>query len=142
ALRIQPTYAEALQNLGVLLVWHGDFNEANDYLLQAISVKPAVTEVYSRLGFALDLQGRTKDAVACYREAVRLRPDDAKASNDLAWILATCADAQLRDGPEAVRLAEHACALTATNQAIFVGTLGAAYAEAGRFSDAIAAAQK
>lgn len=142
ALRIQPTYAEALQNLGVLLVWHGDFDRAKSYLDQAITVKPSVAEVYGRVGYALDLQARTRDAIACYREAVRLRPNDGNVCNDLAWLLATCPDESLRNGPDAVRLAEHACELTATNRAVFVGTLAAAYAEAGRFPDAIAAAQK
>jgi Flp pilus assembly protein TadD len=142
ALRVQPAYAEALQNLGVLLVWHGDFEQAKSYLERAISVKPSVADAYSRVGFALDLQGRTRDAVACYREAVRHRPNDENACNDLAWILATCPDEKLRDAQEAVRLAEHACELTRTNRALFVGTLAAAYAEAGRFPEAIAAAQK
>lgn len=142
ALRLQPGYAEALQNLGVLLVWHGDFDQAKSYLDQAIRVKPSVAAVYGRLGFALDLKGRTKDAIACYREDVRLSPNDENVCNDLAWLLATSSDESLRNGAEAVRLAEHACELTATNRAFFVGTLAAAYAEAGRFPDAIAAAQK
>ena len=62
--------------------------------------------------------------------------------NNLAWLLATCPDASLRDGPEAVRLAEKACELTHSRRTIMVGTLAAALAEAGRFPEAVEAAQK
>ena len=63
------------------------------------------------------------------------------ALNDLAWIRATSARAELRDGPEAVRLAQRACELSRYKVALFVGTLGAAYAEAGRFDEAVTAAE-
>jgi hypothetical protein len=62
--------------------------------------------------------------------------------NNLAWTLATSPDANVRDGRQAIQLAERACALTDFKQTIFVGTLAAAYAEAGRFDDAIATAQQ
>jgi hypothetical protein len=59
-----------------------------------------------------------------------------------AWILATAGDPHLRNGAEAVKLATRACSLTGFKEAVFVGTLAAAYAEAGRFQDALAAAEK
>jgi hypothetical protein len=62
--------------------------------------------------------------------------------NNLAWLLATCPQASVRNGPEAVQLAEKACQLTRYQTTALVGTLAAAYAEAGRFDDAIATAQK
>ena len=62
--------------------------------------------------------------------------------NNLAWLLATCPEASLRNGAEAVQLAEKACQITEYHRTIIVGTLGAAYAEAGRFADAVATAQK
>jgi hypothetical protein len=68
-----------------------------------------------------------------------LYPED---SNNQAWRLATNPDAKQRDGPLAVKLAEDACQRTRYNNTIMVGTLAAAYAEAGRFDEAIAAAQK
>jgi hypothetical protein len=57
-------------------------------------------------------------------------------------LLATCPDASLRNGAEAVRLGEKACQLTHYHATPLVGTLAAAYAEAGRFSDAEITAQK
>jgi hypothetical protein len=62
--------------------------------------------------------------------------------NNLAWLLATCPDAHLRDGVQAVKYAERACELTHHGVTVLVGTLAAAYAEAGRYDDAVAAAQK
>jgi len=69
------------------------------------------------------------------------QPDPAKGNN-LAWLLATSPEATNRDGVLAVKLAESACQQTRFRTAILVGTLAAAYAEAGRFDDAIATAQK
>jgi hypothetical protein len=62
--------------------------------------------------------------------------------NNLAWLLATGPDAHLRDGVQAVKYARRACELTHYGVTLFVGTLAAAYAEAGRYDDAMAAAQK
>jgi len=62
--------------------------------------------------------------------------------NNLAWLLATCSDGGIRDGKRAVQLAEHACKSTQSKVTVFLGTLAAAYAEAGRFDEAIATAQK
>jgi Flp pilus assembly protein TadD len=82
------------------------------------------------------------DALAYYREAVRLAPDVPDYLNDLAWLLATCPKAEVRNGEEAVRLAEKACRLGGDKDARFWGTLDAAYAEAGRFEEAAATARK
>lgn len=72
-------------------------------------------------------------------EFIQLRPVEA---NNLAWVLATDPDAQKRDGPRAVKLAESACQQTRFKITIFIGTLAASYAEAGRFEDAVATAEK
>jgi hypothetical protein len=61
--------------------------------------------------------------------------------NNLAWILATHPQAELRNGEEAVRLAERACDATRQKDPRLLGTLAAAYAEAGLFQDAIKTAQ-
>ena len=86
--------------------------------------------------------GHTGEAATQYREALRLNPDLLLALNNLAWELATSPDDQLRNGAEAVRLAEHACELTHYDRPAFIGTLAAAYAEAGRFPEAVTASEK
>jgi tellurite resistance protein len=62
--------------------------------------------------------------------------------NDLAWILATDRAAELRDGAEALRLAQRLAQITGTPNARFLSALDAADAEVGRFPDAIHAAEK
>jgi protein O-mannosyl-transferase len=87
-------------------------------------------------------QHRTSEAIVQYRESLRLRSDLPEVLNNLAWILATDPRSEFRDGAEAVRLAEQACLLTENKRALLVGTLAAAYAEAGRFDDAVKAAER
>jgi tetratricopeptide (TPR) repeat protein len=62
--------------------------------------------------------------------------------NNLAWILAATSNENIRNGAEAVKLAEHACDLTQRREPILLGTLAAAYAAAGRFQKAIEAAEQ
>jgi tetratricopeptide (TPR) repeat protein len=69
--------------------------------------------------------------------AHRAAPDNPQVCNNLAWMLATCADAQLRDGSRAVALAREACQATDWKHPYCMGTLGAALAETGAFDEAI-----
>jgi Flp pilus assembly protein TadD len=86
--------------------------------------------------------GRIAEAQTHLKAAVQNCPDEPEALNNLAWTLATSGEAGLRDGTQAVKCAERACELTGHRETVMVGTLGAAYAEAGRFDEAIAMAQK
>ncbi len=86
--------------------------------------------------------GRQADAIPHYRKSLNLNPDWTAPLNDLAWILATDPQAELRNGREAVELAERACRLAGDREPRFLGTLDAAYAESGRFEDAIETAKK
>ena len=82
------------------------------------------------------------EAIVQYREGIRLDPNSPAGLNNLAWILVTQPDAALRNGAEAVELASRACELTAFGQPVFLGTLAAAYAEAGQSDKAVETAQK
>jgi tetratricopeptide (TPR) repeat protein len=80
---------------------------------------------------------RYAEAVQDYRRALQSNPRSSLCCNNLAWILATCKDAASRNGAEAVQLATEACGLTQGRDWMCLGTLAAAYAEAGRFDDAV-----
>jgi tetratricopeptide (TPR) repeat protein len=142
AIRLKPDYTEAYFNLGDALAVKGKFDEAIENYRQAIQINSNRPEIFVHLGMTLGQLGRTGEAVTQYREALRLNPDLPLALNNLAWELATSPDDQLRNGAEAVRLAEHACELTHYDRPLFIGTLAAAYAEAGRFPEAVAASEK
>jgi Flp pilus assembly protein TadD len=110
-------------------------------LYNALKILPT-PETHTQIAVILAIKGEFQDAIEHYNEALRLRPDSPDVLNNLAWLLATCTDAHIRDGAQAVKHAGRACELTHYNMTPFVGTLAAAYAEAGRFDDAIATAQK
>ena len=82
------------------------------------------------------------EAIIHYQKALQINPDNAEAQNNLAWVLATALQASLRNGRQAVELAQQANQLAGGENPIILRTLAAAYAEAGRFSDAQRSAQK
>ena len=129
ALQIKPNDCDALDNLGVALTARGQFDEAIEDFRQAIQINSNRPGPFFHLGMTLDQLGRTREAIAQYREALRLNPNLTGPLNNLAAVLATSPDDELRNGAEAVGLAERACELTHYGQPLFVGTLAAAYAE-------------
>ncbi len=138
ALRLDPAYAKAHDNLGLLLARRGREDEAIAHFRKAVALDADDAEAHKYLAMALGRKGAYREAIAQYREAIRLRPDDPGPYNDLAWILATRPEPGLRNGAEAVKLAEKACRLQGTREITFLDTLAAAYAEAGRFPAAVA----
>ena len=142
AIRINPNSFERAGQSGHALAAKGRFDEAIENYRQAIQINSNRPETFFHLGMTLGQLGRTREAVAQYREALRLNPNLAGALNKLAWALATSPDDELRNGAEAVRLAERACELTHYGEPLFIGTLAAAYAEAGRFPEAVTTAEK
>jgi Flp pilus assembly protein TadD len=109
---------------------------------RALLSHPNDAQTQFQLAQLLSRQGSTTEAIAHYREGLRLKPDAPEGLNNLAWILATDPDESKRNGAEAVRLAAQACDRTGWKKPVMLGTLAAAYAEAGRFGEAVAAAQK
>ena len=81
-------------------------------------------------------------AVEVYRHALREESNAPELLNKLAWLLATSPNLSIRDGRDAALLAEKACELTHYQVAGPIETLGAAYAESGRFQEAIKMATK
>ena len=77
-----------------------------------------------------------------FQEMLRQDPNEKVALNSLAWILATHPDAAMRNGAEAVKLAQKAVALEKEDQPVLLDTLAAAYAETGRFKEAVQTAEK
>ena len=80
-------------------------------------------------------------AITAMGRAATIDPSNWKPAGDLAWLLATCPDASLRNGPQAVEWAERACRLSENKQPFCLRALAAAYAETGRFEDAVRQAE-
>jgi Flp pilus assembly protein TadD len=137
-----PRDAEAHSQLGAFLMDHNRVPEAEEHLREALRLRPVDAHAHERLGLLAQNRGQTADAVAHYRTALKFNTALPSTLNNLSWILATSPDPNLRDGDEAVRLAKRACTLTGNDRAVLVGTLAAAYAEAGKFKEAIATAER
>ena len=142
AVRLDPRSADGHNNLAYMLSREGKPTEAIPEFRAAMALEPSLWQGHFGLAEALYLTGQTREAIAEYREVLRLRPDFPDALNRLAWILAVSDQAQIRDGAESTRLAEQACGLTHYQQPAYVMTLAAAYAEVGRFEDAMRVAEQ
>ncbi len=138
ALEISPEFAEAHNNLGNALASRGQLDQALQEFEKAVEINPSFVAAHCNLGTMLYYsQARVQDALAHWREALRLDPNYLLAMIHAAHALAAGPDASLRDGGEAVKLAERATQLTAGRNPVFLDTLAAAYAEAGRFPEAV-----
>ncbi len=96
----------------------------------------------AKLGNRLEDQGKYAEALKQYEKALRLNPDWPWVAMRLAWVLATCPDDSLRDGQRTVHLTENVEKNATKFTPQMFDTLAAAYAEAGRFDDAIKAGQQ
>jgi tetratricopeptide (TPR) repeat protein len=138
AIRLQPNYADAYYNRGNVLYAKGRIDEAIADFEKTLQIQPNDADAHTGLGNALLRKGALKEAVAHYNQAMALAPEDPHSRSNLAWVLATSSDASIRDGAKAVELAQQAVSLSGGREPLFFRTLAAAYAETGRFSDAIA----
>ncbi len=114
------------------------YNRAITDLDQAARLEPETGGIYSQRALAHYENKDYKQAEADNREALRLDPQNAGAHNNLAWLLATCPQDDIRNGEEAVELANEALRLTRERRSIVYDTAAAAYAEVGDFEEAVA----
>ena len=117
-------------------------DEAITHDLRALQINPDFADAHNNLANALLQKGNVTEAIAHYRKALQFKPDFAGAQNNLAWLLATSPQASLRDGSQALSLAQQANQLTGDGNPIILATLAAACAETGRFSQAVEIAQR
>jgi tetratricopeptide (TPR) repeat protein len=136
ALDLDPNHAPSHFNLGLALADRGDAEAAIQQWRKALDMNPQYAEAQFSLADALWARGSAEEALSLWRAGLRVRPDSVHALSRMAWALATYPGAELRNGNEAVRLAEHAFALTRGQDATVLDALAAAYAEAGRFGEA------
>jgi tetratricopeptide (TPR) repeat protein len=137
AVELAPEWPDPRRRLALALLRDGRKEEARAAYQQLVRLMPATAEGYRDLADMLNEGQQFAEAIHYYRETLRLAPDFPPVLNNLALLLATCEQRELRDGPEAVRLAEHACQLTQRRDANLLGTLAVAYAQAGQFSAAV-----
>lgn len=119
-----------------------DLDNSVIYYTKALKINPDNAFTHEGLAASFCRQGRIEKCIAEYREALRLIPDLGTSLNNLSWILATTRDEKYRNGVEAVKLAEQACKQTEFQNPFALDTLAAAYAAAGRYTDAVKTTEK
>jgi tetratricopeptide (TPR) repeat protein len=140
AAALAPDHPQAWHNAAVWNLQVGQTDEAIRQAREALRIRPGEGVLHLVLGNALATRGEVAEGLKHLRLAVELKPDWALGMNELAWRLASAPRAEWRNGAEAVTWAEKACALSENQTPKFVGTLAAAYAEAGRFNEAVTTA--
>jgi len=128
-------------DLGEVLSLLGEREQALDFLERACELQPDSASRHLRFAIELEAAGKIQPAIAAYREAHRL---DARlpAAVRLAQILATCEDASVRDGAQALRLAEARLESVARPTVRLLEACAAAYAETRRFDEALRSARQ
>ena len=141
-LEIKPDYAEAHNNYGVLLGKDGRLDEAIAQFKRSLELKPDYADARDNLDVIESQRGELVRALAERRKLLRSRPDDVNLLDGVAWVLATVPNDSIRDGASAVEFAQRAEELTSGREPAILDTLAAAYAEAGRFAEAVQTARK
>jgi len=142
-LRIHPYNVKTRYFLALALLKNGRLQEARDALLkeaQLDSEPRDLARVHWKLGEIYNQLGQSARAIEHYEKALQFNGRHVGALRGLAWILATDPQAENRDPARAVALAERAQQFRTSAETLDV--LGAAYAEAGRFAEAVQAGRK
>jgi tetratricopeptide (TPR) repeat protein len=142
AIKLLPNYADAYYDRGNILFAEGRIDEAMADWEKTLQIRPDDADAHTCLGNALLRRGSVKEAVAHYENAIALAPEDPHSRINVAWVLATAADASIRDGIKAVEFAQQAMELSGGKDPNFLRALAAAYAETGRFPEAITTAKQ
>lgn len=145
-LLIDPNNSDAHTQIGAVLAGEGRFEEAAVSFRKALSIRPADFQASERLARLLAEERKFAQAVGTLRDGLKAVQDSglsptATGVNFLAWLLATSPDPAVRNGAEAVALAENVNAATGFAEINVLDTLAAAYAEAGQFEKAVTTAE-
>lgn len=142
AIDLRPENGPAHDNLAKALLQKGRLAEAMVHYRKFLEIEPGNVEARNILGTALIQQGRVTEAIDQWQKVLAIQPDNGNAASNLAWVFATCPEDSMREGAHAVELAEKALRISGGKIPMIYRVLAAAYAENGRFSDAIETAQR
>jgi tetratricopeptide (TPR) repeat protein len=138
AISLAPDHCPSRLQLAKLLDAKGEQTEALDQLHDCIQLRPSYYPAHFQTAVILERQKKYLQAVASYRATLQLAPDYLPAQNNLAWLLATHSDSDVRDGALSLKLARRAAAATQRKHPAILDTLAAALAEQGDFQAAAA----
>jgi tetratricopeptide (TPR) repeat protein len=137
AVELNPKRASSHNSLGLVLVELNRFDEAMSQFSEAADLDANYAAPRFQTGRTLLKLGRDTDAIPFFNEALEIEPDNYQMLIYVARVLASDENSQVRNGSEALALADRANKLTGGAQPVALDTLGMACAEAGRFDEAV-----
>jgi len=141
ALRLRDGNVAAHFGLGRALAAKQKTDPAIFHFQKALSIQPDNIGASNDLGVMFASKGEIREAISTWQQSLSFDPDNADAANNIAWARATAADPDLRDGREALELAQRASRSGGENP-VALRTLAAAQAENGQFAEAIATCRR
>lgn len=142
ALALAPDSVPTLLAIISQMATSGDFESAIPYCEPVQKIAAANPNVSFQLGRVAMGIKNYREAVGHFESAFKANPRMLSAGNNLAWLLATNDDEQIRDGSRAVEVAKRVCDATQYSDYRYFSTLAAAYAESGDFENAVAITKK
>jgi len=131
-----PDEPNAHYNLGLVRIEEEDDEAALEHLRRAARQTPEEPQIRHALGKVCARAGLRAEAIEHLRAACELAPERSPAAAQLAWILATAPEEDLRDEEEALRWAGYALDVRAAGSLEVLEALAAALANAGRYDEA------
>ncbi|MBI1917218.1 MAG: protein kinase [Planctomycetes bacterium] len=141
AVALRPHSPGARINLSLALGENGSYDEALAAYREVIRLQPDNANSLDSPVIVLWKQGKLNQAIAACERLIELEPNQAVCHNELAWLLATCAEAKFRNPKRALELAKKAVALS-PKERNYWNTLGVAHYRAGNWKEAVAALVK
>jgi tetratricopeptide (TPR) repeat protein len=102
-----------------------------------VQLQPGYAHARNSLATAFAAKQEWGEAIRCWRETLEIDPNNVAAQSGLAWTLATAPDPTVRNGVEALAISQHFSQTSGASNPALLRVLAAAYAEAGRFPEAI-----
>lgn len=136
-LAIQPDFAQGHLALGHALMRAERLADAIAQFKIAVQLQPGYAHARNSLATAFAAKQQWGEAIRCWRETLEIDPNNLAAQSGLAWTLATAPDPTLRNGAEALAISQRLSQTTEASNPMILRVLAAAYAEAGRFPEAI-----
>jgi tetratricopeptide (TPR) repeat protein len=137
ALSINPDHVQGHLALGHALMGAGRLADAVAQFKIAVQLQPNHAHARNSLATAFAAKQQWGEAIRCWRETLEIDPNNVAAQSGLAWTLATAPDPTLRNGPEALAISQRFSQTSGASNPVLLRVLAAAYAEAGRFPEAI-----
>jgi tetratricopeptide (TPR) repeat protein len=142
AQELDPRHPDVYAAIASMFLIQGKSEKALKVLNQAVEIDPLCADSHGNRAVVLLSLGQYDKALDDLDEVVKVAPNSVRALRERAWILATCTDAKVRNGEQAVSSATRACELTDWKDPHSLSTLAAAHSESGQFEEAVKWQQK